>query len=61
MRIARIARPGALYGASDAARTFEGVNRSLENQSVSDEVVGTNVNSEKENLKFGHVKVFLNI
>ena len=42
MRIARIATPGALHGASAASRTFDDVASVLENQSVSEQVDSAN-------------------
>ena len=51
MWIARIARPGALNGASVAETAFGDVNRAIGNPSVVEEVVGANVANDKENLK----------
>ena len=47
MWIARIARPGALYGASVASRTYGDVDRSLENPIDFEEVVDANVANAK--------------
>ena len=54
MRIARIARPGAAYGASVTAQTFAYGGRVLGNPISFGEAIGTNVTSAKGNLKFSH-------
>ena len=58
MRIARIAMPGALYGASAVAKTFGDVKRSGENPGVFDEVCDTSITSEAGNIKFARVGGF---
>ena len=55
MQIARIARPGALYGASVSARTFEEAGHAVLNMGGFKEIVDVNSTKATDNIQHPHI------
>ena len=56
MRAARIARPDALYGASNSAQTLEGEERVIINPIDSDEIADVGISNATSDIRFPHIE-----
>ena len=59
MRIARISRPGAFYGASVSAKTFEAIGESIVNPIDLEEIFDVNMGNSMRAEKYSHIRGFV--